>query len=641
MSSGQPDLLDPTSWFLPDLLSEAQKRFSLLPGGRPDSVEDFAAVLLLSAFSDDAARVRMCRLGHASLTFSPERREALARHLAVRWNVGAPNPDDPFVFAPDWRESPEMQRRILALWDMVLDRRQVEARDNEVLLQQVLALLPDGLRPDPHQVDAVRYFLASGRLLLADEMGLGKTVVALCSILALLDRGPFPVLVVCPLSMPYTWEREARRWLSEGVRRRGLPALDVVVLTSARSFERDLPAAHARSTSKVFVTTYDQASIHKNEIIKLGAKFFISDESHYLKTFDSQRTRAAMEIRRPATWRLLLSGTPMTNGRPAEIYSQIRMLDPHAFEDYFHVQNPYKSFMHRFCGPAFFKRNGRTITTYNGRSNEAELGVALAPYLLRRTKVEVGMKLGEKVRYRVDLKMTPSDCSRVETLRQQVASKIRTRFEAEVSRLVSRGFGVDVAQERAEMGLASEAMEQMTATRILVGKIKAEASIPLLEDLIEEEHRIVVFTAHHDVADLATHLYRNRFGTPRVLQCSSSMVGRDRDREIQRALSSSAPILVLPRAYREGITLIEFDRLVMLERWWVSGEEAQAEDRIHRRGQEKDVAIYYPHLLDSSDDAMSEVLTWKEEGQQTMCGAAEKRLFQWLLQQPETTDGEA
>ncbi|GFR50029.1 hypothetical protein Agub_g12179, partial [Astrephomene gubernaculifera] len=55
-----------------------------------------------------------------------------------------------------------------------------------------------------------------GRMLLADEMGLGKTVQAL----ALLSCYPedWPLLVVCPTSLRYTWQAAIQEWLPPSLR---------------------------------------------------------------------------------------------------------------------------------------------------------------------------------------------------------------------------------------------------------------------------------------------------------------------------------------------------------------------------------------------------------------------------------------
>jgi SWI/SNF-related matrix-associated actin-dependent regulator 1 of chromatin subfamily A len=616
----ETSLLDPLSWVRPSILKKAQEVFSFMPGGQPASAEDLLAILVLAAHADEAAIVRKHRLGLGSIVFSEQRRAQLLRHLAAVYHVD-----------PDAMPLQDIHARAMALWQQTWELRRTQEEENARIASRLRALLPEGLVPDPHQVDAVRFFEEqSHRILLADDMGLGKTVVALCSILFHL-RDAFPVLVLCPLSMPYTWEREARKWLSVALARMKLPSLEVAVLTSTRDVEYLLPKAQANGRSLFMVMSYDQASLHQRTLLFSRPRFLIADESHYLKNFESQRTRAVLKIRTPTAYRMLLSGTPMPNGRPKEIFPQIRILDPQAFEDTLGKDRTMKNFLFHFCGPTFLKLQGRKVTTFNGRSHMDELGIVLAPYMLRRTKAEVGMKLGEKTRYRIDIRLDAQEEQDIEHLRAEVAEHVHQRFEEEVCRLVERGASREAAEGRVQSLLSSEVMEQLSVVRMAVGKIKARRSVDLVRDLIEDDHRVIVFTAHHEVANAAARAYVDAFGSDRVAQCFSSVIGKQRDDALGKAIQSGASVLVLPRAYREGLTMIEFDRMVMLERWWISGEESQAEDRIHRRGQDKPVAIYYPHACNTTDDAMAELLTWKEQGQQMVQGASEKRLFEWLL----------
>jgi SWI/SNF-related matrix-associated actin-dependent regulator 1 of chromatin subfamily A len=50
-----------------------------------------------------------------------------------------------------------------------------------------------------------------GRLLLGDEMGVGKTIQALG--IQYLYKNDWPLLVLCPSSLKYTWQDEVRTWL--------------------------------------------------------------------------------------------------------------------------------------------------------------------------------------------------------------------------------------------------------------------------------------------------------------------------------------------------------------------------------------------------------------------------------------------
>lgn len=60
----------------------------------------------------------------------------------------------------------------------------------------------------PYQQEGVEgIYQFRGRCLLGDEMGLGKTIQALYWIRKI--RFHRPVVIVCPSSMKYTWQREA------------------------------------------------------------------------------------------------------------------------------------------------------------------------------------------------------------------------------------------------------------------------------------------------------------------------------------------------------------------------------------------------------------------------------------------------
>ncbi|VEL09904.1 unnamed protein product [Protopolystoma xenopodis] len=51
-----------------------------------------------------------------------------------------------------------------------------------------------------------------GRILLADDMGLGKTIQAIC--IAAAFPHDFPLLIICPSSVRFTWLHQLARWLT-------------------------------------------------------------------------------------------------------------------------------------------------------------------------------------------------------------------------------------------------------------------------------------------------------------------------------------------------------------------------------------------------------------------------------------------
>ena len=52
----------------------------------------------------------------------------------------------------------------------------------------------------------------TGRILLADEMGLGKTISSL-AIMSSYQQNEWPLLILCPASLRYTWPAEIEKFL--------------------------------------------------------------------------------------------------------------------------------------------------------------------------------------------------------------------------------------------------------------------------------------------------------------------------------------------------------------------------------------------------------------------------------------------
>ena len=66
----------------------------------------------------------------------------------------------------------------------------------------------------PYQKEGVKFAFRCGRSIIADEMGLGKTVQAIATAEMLRDSSlAESVLVVCPTSLKYQWQREIERFV--------------------------------------------------------------------------------------------------------------------------------------------------------------------------------------------------------------------------------------------------------------------------------------------------------------------------------------------------------------------------------------------------------------------------------------------
>jgi SWI/SNF-related matrix-associated actin-dependent regulator 1 of chromatin subfamily A len=74
--------------------------------------------------------------------------------------------------------------------------------------------LPDKMKKSLYQFQKEGVFFGArnfGRILLGDEMGVGKTIQAIA--IMYLFKAEWPLLILCPSSLKYTWRDELMNWL--------------------------------------------------------------------------------------------------------------------------------------------------------------------------------------------------------------------------------------------------------------------------------------------------------------------------------------------------------------------------------------------------------------------------------------------
>lgn len=164
----------------------------------------------------------------------------------------------------------------------------------------------------PHQEKFIRRYSAyvanydlKGQVLAFDQ-GLGKTLTAISLMLALkLPR----ILVIAPKSLVPVWEQELKDKAHE---------------TSVSTFEVKAPFR------KWNIVNYDRITRIPTSFFSTGPIGLIVDESHFIKDLSAKRTQSVIELSRHETISdiLLISGTPV-KGRAEEWIPYLLILDPH------------------------------------------------------------------------------------------------------------------------------------------------------------------------------------------------------------------------------------------------------------------------------------------------------------------------
>ncbi|XP_038939587.1 SWI/SNF-related matrix-associated actin-dependent regulator of chromatin subfamily A-like protein 1 isoform X3 [Rattus norvegicus] len=402
----------------------------------------------------------------------------------------------------------------------------------------------------PFQREGVSFAISKrGRLLLADDMGLGKTIQAIC--IAAFYRKEWPLLVVVPSSVRFTWEQAFLRWLPS------LSPEDINVVVTGKG---------RLTAGLVNIVSFDLLSKLEKQL-KTPFKVVIIDESHFLKNIKTARCRAAVPILKVAKRVILLSGTPAMS-RPAELYTQIIAVKPTFFPQ-------FHAFGLRYCDAKRLPWGW----DYSGSSNLGELKLLLEEaVMLRRLKSDVLSQLPAKQRKMVVVN----------------PGRISTRAKA----------ALDAAAK--EMTKDKTKQQQKEALLVFFNRT-AEAKIPCvieyILDLLESGREKFLVFAHHKVLldAIAKELERKNVQHIRIDGSTPSADREDLCQQFQLSKGHTVAVLSITAA-NMGLTFSSADLVVFAELFWNPGVLIQAEDRVHRIGQTNSVGIHYLVAKGTADD---------------------------------------
>ena len=146
------------------------------------------------------------------------------------------------------------------------------------------------------------------RCLLADSQGTGKTIQALYAI----GKNAIevcPVLVVCPSSVVWNWEKEAFKWLRNKLRCH-------IIEGMSDPFPSKVP--------HITVVSWDLLCHRVDDLCRHKWGMIVADEIHYAKNPDAKRTRAIHRILETSQTEkiMIMSGTPLVNNE--EEYQSVK-----------------------------------------------------------------------------------------------------------------------------------------------------------------------------------------------------------------------------------------------------------------------------------------------------------------------------
>ncbi|HLU60492.1 MAG TPA: DEAD/DEAH box helicase [Pseudonocardia sp.] len=449
---------------------------------------------------------------------------------------------------------------------------------------------PEGFRAQlrPYQQRGVSWlaFLSALGLgaCLADDMGLGKTVQLLALEAHERARVPpderRPTLLICPMSLVGTWQREAARFA---------PDLRVLAHHGAgRAHGEELLAAV--DAADLVVTTYATAARDGDDLAQVEWRRLVLDEAQAVKNSRSGHARAVRRF--TAEHRVALTGTPVEN-RLSELWSIMDVLNPG-------LLGSVESFRARYAIPV--ERHGNADAA-------ALLRRVTRPYLLRRVKTDPAIidDLPEKIEITQHYRLTREQASLYRTVVDDMMEKIAD------SEGIERRGNVLAAMAKLKQVCNHPAHLLHDGSPIGHRSGKIIRLEEILAEILAEGDRVLCFTQFTEFGHMLVPHLSARFDTD-VAFLHGGTPKKRRDEMVTRFQSGDGPPIMLLslKAGGTGLTLTAANHVIHLDRWWNPAVENQATDRAFRIGQRRNVQVRKFVCPGTVEERIDELITKKK-----------------------------
>jgi hypothetical protein len=468
-----------------------------------------------------------------------------------------------------------------------------------------------------YQLDGLNWMWALHELrlggILADDMGLGKTM----QVLALMCREreqlppaadaapvptvrpartrprpghragarPGPTLLVCPMSVVGSWQREAARFA---------PDLAVHVHHGGDRV-RDASFVEGANEVDLVITTYSLLDRDLDVLRRVPWHRLVLDEAQHVKNAGTAVAKAARAL--PAPHRLALTGTPVEN-RLGDLHALMEVVNPG-------LLGTAASFQEHLAGP-IEKDGDETALT--------RLRALTSPFVLRRVKTDPSIisDLPEKIDLVRTVNLTPEQAG---------------LYEALVGELMAQIDGADQNQRRTLVVSTLTKLKQVCnhpahylgdGSGILRDGAHRSGKLEYVDDLLEsafaDGEKVLLFTQFTTFGHMLVPYWRERFGRE-IPFLHGGVAKKDRDAMVARFQSTPGEpgaMLLSLRAGGTGLTLTAANHVVHLDRWWNPAVENQATDRAFRIGQTKDVQVRKLVAAGTVEERIDQVLQEKQ-----------------------------
>ena len=504
-----------------------------------------------------------------------------------------------------------------------------------------------------HQKDGVKFLLSRKKCILADDQGMGKsTTLSVAAIEGNFDS----VVIICPASLKTNWANELKWYV---------PSKDITVLESfltktklelevflgypegksGKKREELLEEANEKGkweSNRFVILNYDilgeffklppsRSKSNLNESFKDSPllryiynrkSLIIIDEAHKLSNSSSDRYKIIKNLIKRGNPEsiYLATGTPVTNN-PQNLFCLLQLLDDP-------ISSDWNYYMKRYCGAKeivspkdkekrnaisekFIQSKGKNTWFALTNEEKIELQEKIKRYCRMMTIAQDATNLDE-LKDRIShiyLRRVKDDMSNLpDKIIHEVHYQLTSVQENEYNRLWAEYENVK-REENPDVELNKELIEGGIYRRYLAFEM-VDKTIKLAETLLKEEPdcKIVIFCCFDD----EIYALKEHFGNKAVLH-NGKLNLKQKDKAVNDFQKDENVKIFLGNIASSGtgITLIRGNKLIFNDFDYVSSNNRQAEDRVHRIGQTKQCDIYYQIFDDTQYEHMWDIVLKK------------------------------
>ncbi len=472
------------------------------------------------------------------------------------------------------------------------------------------------IQPYNYQKQGVKFFeMNEGIALLGDQPGVGKTLTSFSYAV----KHRLKTLIVCPSFLKLNWKKEIESFSNEksfifkyqpsktskyknNLKEDSLfhiinyESLDTYIKNEfkhkcsspkCKFEETNLESKYAKcpkckSPKSVKSRRGDLLYFEDKEGVILNPDDYdliILDECHYIKNEKAQRTVLVKKSFKSIKKKLLLSGTPIKN-RPYEFFPLLNFLKPEQF-------NSSHEFAKKFCA-AYEDKFG---WKYDGASNLEELYETISPFFLRRLKSDIS-DIPAKTYINIPIELSEKQMKDYKKLESTVIEELLNEY------------GVEEGKRKKTQ------LEIIIQLKRFISEIKVKEVIPIIEDLIEQGEKVVVFSEFKSTAEEI----KKYFVEKAVLVTGDNKI-EERNDAVEAFQRADDDVMVFSGtigAAGVGITLTRSSTLIFIGKSYSPSDNSQAEDRIHRITTTADKVTIMSLICEDTVDEAIELLLYNK-----------------------------